>query len=592
MRAPALLTLTTTGIPRQLAVTEDGMSRFPGKLPAGESYAVTVERPCGIAGGSGTLTADVTVRLFCPGVVELAGAAFSFPSAGSPAFDPGARNYVVTRPYLLESDDLIQIRPTAVYPGDASIFVYDSASETVSGALSVAHTVDAGPVIRLEHPALDTSTYVFATSAPSLAQEAYIKSMNTTSNARFSSGEPARGNGVSLSGNTIIGQTLVVGAPNEDGFAGAVYVYRREAFTWVHEATVKPEVVIANAQFGTSVAIAGDLLIVGAPTENTEAGGAYIFARSGTTWSQVTRLQTTTPVATNLFGLSVAISGTTAIVGSMQEDLPGNTTDAGAAYVFVQNGASWSLQQRLTAGNADAFDLFGRSVAISGDTCVVGAPNENGSATSTIGSPNETAPNAGAAYVFTRSGTVWSLQKYVKASNAAADDTFGNSVSIDNDRLAVGAVGRDGALSSIGAAYVFARTGAIWDEDVMLSPIAPAAGDNFGHSVAIERNHLVVGVHGDQSAARGIDGVHNTGAVSAGAAYVFRRTASGWNDFHYIKASNTGANDRFGGSVAIAGDTFAIGAHGEDSDGVGIAGVAPSDPNESSPNSGAVYVFR
>ena len=217
----------------------------------------------------------------------------------------------------------------------------------------------------------------------------------------------------------------------------------------------------ASDEFGASVAVDGNMVVVGAPQESSNgaggptdnsadsAGAAYVFVRSGATWSQQAYLKPSNAEAGDRFGESVAVDedaagGPTVVVGAFGEDSNGvggptdnSEAQAGAAYVFVRSGATWSQQAYLKASNAQFFDNFGLSVAVAGDTVVVGAHSEDSNGTG--GPSNNSASDAGAAYVFVRSGATWSQQAYLKASNAEAQDSFGLSVAVDGDIVVAGA---------------------------------------------------------------------------------------------------------------------------------------------------------
>src|SRR5579875_2803620 len=220
----------------------------------------------------------------------------------------------------------------------------------------------------------------------------------------------------------------------------------------------------ANANFGWSVAVSGDgnTALVGAyranPSGLVAAGAAYVFVRSGTTWSQQQKLTASDAAANDNFGTSVALSadGNTALVGAYKADLPSSLTDAGAAYVFVRSGMAWSQQQKLIASDGALFDNFGTSVALSadGNTALIGAYNAD-----LPGPTNPIRQNAGAAYVFVRSGSVWSQQQKLIAGDFAANDNFGMSVALNTDghTALVGAPNADLSSSfDAGAAYAFA----------------------------------------------------------------------------------------------------------------------------------------
>jgi hypothetical protein len=288
--------------------------------------------------------------------------------------------------------------------------------------------------------------------------------------------------------------------------------------------------------------------------------------------------------ASSAFGMSVAVSGNTLVVGAPQESsnatgVDGNQADtsaanAGAAYVFVRNGTAWTQQAYLKASNTDAGDSFGTSVAIDGNTIVVGALNEDGAATGVDGDTTDnTAANAGAAYVFTRSGTTWSQQAYLKASNTDVGDAFGLSVAISGNLVIVGAPSESSPSKGVngdqrgntamdsGAAYVFARTGTSWSQAAYLKPSNTQASLEFGDAVAISGTTIVVGAPWDPSNATGVNGNQDdTSASGAGAAYVYAWTGAAWTQQAYLKASNTAAFARFGQSVAVSGNTVAVGS--------------------------------
>ncbi|MDH5693441.1 MAG: FG-GAP repeat protein [Gammaproteobacteria bacterium] len=317
--------------------------------------------------------------------------------------------------------------------------------------------------------------------------------------------------------------------------------------------------------------------------------------------------------AFDVFGNSVALDGDTLVVGASNEqgdasstaDNPNNNipqgddSSAGAVYVFTRSNGVWSLQAYLKASNAGAEDGFGNSVALSGDTLAVGAYYEGGDASSSAASPNDNAPFAGAVYVFTRSGTSWSQQAYLKASNAGAGDEFGRSVALEGDTLAVAAPQEDGDVNSTaaspndnvqdaGAVYIFTRTGTSWSQQAYLK--ASNAGttlDRFGGSVALDGDTLAVGASGEDGDANSTAADPNDNGFNTGAVYVFTGSGTSWSQQAYLKASNAGGSDAFGGSVTLEGDTLAVGASGE----AGDADSTAANPNDNASATGAVYVF-
>jgi hypothetical protein len=274
----------------------------------------------------------------------------------------------------------------------------------------------------------------------------------------------------------------------------------------------------------------------------------------------------------------------------------------------------------LKASNTQAEDLFGHSIALSGDggTLVVGAPWEDSDADGINGDEgDDSALYAGAAYVFIRDGDLWKQQAYIKASNSGAGDQFGSSVALSHDgnTMAVGALWEDSAATGVnppngqmdnnawnaGAVYVFNRIGTTWQQQAYVkasntdSSNTTEQNDLFGHSVALsaDGDTLAVGANYESSNATGVDppnGEANNDAPHAGAVYVFARTAGDWTQQAYIKASNSGQNDEFGYSVALNedGTTLAVGARWEASATTIING---DGSNDDAPYAGAAYVF-
>ena len=307
------------------------------------------------------------------------------------------------------------------------------------------------------------------------------------------------------------------------------------------------------------------------------------------------------------FGYAVAISGDTVVVGATLEDGSGiginpgvneGALNAGAAYVFVRSSGVWTQQAYLKASNTGAEDNFGTSVAISGETLVVGADDEDGSGNQVNPPSDEAESAAGAAYVFVRSGGVWSQQAYLKASASGSNDDFGTSVAVSEDLIVVGAFSEDGSgtgvnpgfnnsLTDAGAAYVFSRTGTVWISEAYLKASNPDASDYFGESVAISGNTIVVGANSEDGNGSGVNPPDDDLATNAGAAYVFQKSGLVWSQQAYLKASNVDSSDYFGGAVSISDDTIVVGARYENGSGTG----ANPASNEGSLNSGAVYVF-
>jgi hypothetical protein len=305
-----------------------------------------------------------------------------------------------------------------------------------------------------------------------------------------------------------------------------------------------------------------------------------------------TYLKASNAEAFDSFGLKTSISGETIAVSAYQEDSNGSSgadntvIDSGAVYIYVKNGNGWEQQAYIKASNPNDSDVFGSSVAISGDTLVVGAPLEDSNGSSEA---DNSSIDSGAVYVFTRTGTSWSQQAYLKASNLGADDRFGTSVAISGDTIIATAVFEDGngsnptdnSVSNAGAAYVFTRTGTVWTQQAYLKASNADADDMFGNVVSIDADTLVIGAETEDGNA---SSEADNSLISAGAAYVFTRTAGVWSQQAYLKASNAGMNDLFSTSLAVDGDLIVVGAKNESSNG-------SSEADDSAVSSGAAYVF-
>jgi hypothetical protein len=338
----------------------------------------------------------------------------------------------------------------------------------------------------------------------------------------------------------------------------------------------------ANAYFGHAVAISTDTMVVGAYGDASGSGAVYVFQRTGVTWAQQAYLKASNADPNDRFGGSVALSGDTLVVGAIGErsnatgingnQLDNSTASAGAVYVFQRTGTTWAQQAYIKSSNTAFNGAFGRSVALSQDSLAVGADGE------------------GIVYVFRRSGSTWEQQANITASRPVTDaPSFGLAVSLSGDTLAVGDPYQD-AASYAGAVYIFQRTGTTWAQQAYLRAQVTGINDYFGAAVALAGDTLVVGAAGEDSSVTGIDGNQaDDRADSAGAAYVFHRTGTAWAQQTYVKASNTGANDGFGISVALSGDILAVGAFREDSSATGANG---DQANDSASYSGAVYVFQ
>ena len=340
------------------------------------------------------------------------------------------------------------------------------------------------------------AAYFFVRSGTTWSQQAQLTATDGAADDNF-------GSAVALSGDTAL-----VGSPYHGASAqGAAYVFVRSGTTWSPQAQLTASDGAADDNFGSAVALSGDTALVGSPSHTSDQGAAYVFVRSGTTWSQQAPLTATDGAADDNFGSAVALSGDTALVGSPYHGASGQ----GAAYVFVRSGTTWSPQAELTASAGAAGDLFGSSVALSGDTALIGSPRGDVGANA----------DQGSAYVFTRSGASWSQQTQLIAADGAANDRFG-WVALSGNVALVGAAGHHVSAVLQGTAYVFARSGSIWGQQAQLT--GGAVGSSFGLAVALSGDTALVGANAAGGARRAVKGPASTGAAARsgpGSVYVY-----------------------------------------------------------------------
>lgn len=357
----------------------------------------------------------------------------------------------------------------------------------------------------------------------------------------------------------LSGDILVVGTPYEDSQAldaGAAYVFVRTNGQWTFEQKLVSPDFGPGLWFGYAVAIDGNKLIIGAPNANGNiltTGAAYLFVRSNGSWLPSPRIAPSDGKPTDMFGQAVDIAGDSILIGSPRCDAKG--IDSGAAYVFAWNGTTYIEQKKLYPNDAKDGDHFGSSVAMNGETAVVGAPDAD-----LFG------PDSGSAYAFVRQGNLWSQQKKFIPTNGNPGDGFGWSVDIDSETAIIGSPMDDAFAPNAGAAYIFQRTGIAWNLGGSLSPMGFVADDRFGSSVAISGASIAVGALLD-----------DTAGMNAGAAYLFTRQGTSFSQDLEIAANDAAIGDAFGFAVAISGQTVVATAYLDDDLGT---------------SSGAAYIYE
>ena len=326
---------------------------------------------------------------------------------------------------------------------------------------------------------------------------------------------------------------------------GAAYVYRRGATGWGTPDKLTPDVSQDDHRFGIAVAITNDQVLVGAHHDATEewaSGAVFVYGDDGTSWQQVQKLTPGDGVSDGRFGITMAVSGTTALFG----------TRAGAAYAYVHDGTAWQQQQKLTASDgAGEAEKFGAQVAVDGDVAVLGAP------AATLSAGEE-----GAAYVFTRTGTAWSETQKLVATGGLAYDNFGEAVAIQGDTILVGSPYDDDGGSDAGAVYVFRFDGSTWSQESKLVPAEVEAGDTFGSSLSMRGNVAIGGSPSDDDS-----------APFAGSAILFQQVGGAWLERGKILGPSGAMDDAFGTAVATDGSTVLVGAPADD-DAAADAGMA------------------
>ncbi|MEZ4702377.1 MAG: choice-of-anchor D domain-containing protein [Rhodothermales bacterium] len=439
------------------------------------------------------------------------------------------------------------------------------------------------------------SAYIYRRSGETWVQQTRLLANEAAGGDRFGSAV------------AIDGDRAVVGAWNADDARGAAYVFVRSGSVWVQQARIQASDGLPGDRFGRAVSIDGDFMAIGALEDDNErglgAGSVYVYARSGATWDEQTRLSGSDGRQGDRFGSAVAVRGQKLIVGAAN----GGFFGEGKAYVFGYDGSAWDGEGELSASDGGLSDGFGTTLAIEGDLAVVGAPIHDGD--NTI--------DEGSAYVFERVGADWVERAKLEASDGSSGAEFGAAVAIQGEEIVVGAAGVD---NQRGAAYVFSKVGEDWLFDVKISALDAANGDGFGRALGFSGNDLIVGAPdddnlngsdagavyfynrfgltwgqqavviassrvvqpyfgaavalGDQVAIIGASG----DAESPGAAYVYVQDGASWRQAAELVASDGRAGDGFGHAVAIEGSYILVGAPGND--------------NENGDDAGAVYIFQ
>jgi hypothetical protein len=575
-----------------------------------------------------------------------------------PAFNPGVTSYQATFSLLIQGlevtarpanpDSTVSVNGVPIVPGlRADDISLDAAGDT--------------PInIEVRSPSGNRKTYnVVASPGGPIRQRVYGKPSNPTGGS-FSPFIPGDEFGFWIDTD---GDTIVVGSHFESSSAreingdqnnenadaaGAAYVFRRKDNAWTQEAYLKAFNTDAFDEFGRSVAIDNNVIVVGAPAEDSNASGidgngdsdglgnsgaVYIFRRTGDTWEQEAYVKASNPQSCALFGMNVALDDEVLVVGApgcfnvFDPDTDTTSPNDGVVYVFRYNGVTWEEEAILSASNPERGDQFGFHVSVDDDIIAVGAVGES----SSIGGDNadpatadNLAPLAGAVYTFERQqdGT-WKQTDYLKspdpdgrleappacrdefdpALDECEGDRFGIRVELDEDTLVVGGYLEDSAsrqingdqtdnsASDVGAVWVYRRNeDATWSLESYLKPSNGDSEDFFGQNFGLSGDLLAVAANGEGSGSTGVgNDSSNNNAPSSGAVFLFQRQGTAWQEIAYIKASNTESGDNFGFNIAMSSNLLVVGALWESG---GSPGIGGDESDEGAPLSGAMYIFQ
>ncbi len=348
----------------------------------------------------------------------------------------------------------------------------------------------------------------------------------------------------------LSGEHLAAGAPLGSGFGSATgegYLFRRTTSAWQEVARVKGSDSVSGDLFGSAAAIGDHVAIFGAP--GTPTGAAYVFELLPNGWVQSQKLTAFDGGAGDSFGLEISLDGAFACIGA-----PNQGSLSGAAYIFARNGAgTWLEEAKLVPSDPATLKQFGSSVAIVGDLAVVGALGDAGS--------------QGSVYLFRRVAPgLWVEEAKLVASDGAPNHRLGSSVSVDAELVAAGAPGESSVDVEAGAVYLFRRVSGVWTETTKLTALGSTSGAHFGQRVDLLGPRVQVGAP-----------EQNDGGVDVGAAYLFQKFGSAWDEVQKFNASDTAPNSKFGSAVAVGDD--------------GVVAIGASDDDSAASNAGSAYAF-
>ena len=581
------LRLTSGDVVTTVQPSANGAFAFPKPVLSGASFAVETatgaRQACTFSPETGVVTFPATeISVVCAPPIAVTISASASPEW---TFAPGAAQQTIPTSILRQGSTF------TITAAEATAITLDGTPQT-SGTRSARVTLVPGNnQVTVEIQAGDlTGRYdlVVNRGASRPRQSHYLKPSTAVPHAQF-------GTAVAFDG-----ARLAVSALGDGTNAGhRIDIYRNDEGTWSLEQSIQPTTVGPSPEsslFGYALALQGEVLVVGAPGDDTAAvdsGAVYVFRHSVTNGWREQSFEKPSNLEMGRVGMAVALDGTTMAVGSAMNQV----------YVYSVTD-TLQLVDAIQPTPVAPQDGFGLSLALAGDTMAIGSPYEESSARGVGGQDADAAaPGSGAAYVYRKSGTRWNLEAFIKAVNSDAGDNFGTRLALDGDSLAVTSWKEssasatdpsDNSMPGTGAAYVFQRNDATWSQTAMLKSRTPSRDDRF-FDIQIAGDVLVVTSTGEDSAGVGADGdATNEGAPDAGAALLFVRDGGTWSQRSYLKASNTGAGDAFGNGVGLTRDMVVVGAPLEDSAAMGLDPPDQGDAPAGSPriDSGAVYALE
>ena len=464
----------------------------------------------------------------------------------------------------------ITINSIVVEPSDATIKINDI-SYTNNTSISIPLELGTNEINIVASYQNESKTYKLVVKRL-LSETTYLKASDSNANDYY-------GVAVSIEGDTV--------AVSSDKNSGFVYLYNTDA-NGNYQETAKLSSPSTNPdRFGYKLDISGSILAVSDPYENSYRGVVYLFEQSNGVWHELTSMSASNADNNDEFGKSLAIDGNILVVGAPNEASNGsNPSDnslshSGAAYIFEKQNNAWVQTAYLKAQNPHVNDEFGVSVAVDNGVVAVGAHGDD-----------NIVPDSGAVYIFEKQGGVWTQTAYLKASDPSDTAVFGASVSIESDILVVGAPAEKYDTNTwSGSAYIYKKVNGSWNEVTKLTATYRGHTEVFGYRVKINNGTVLIAAPGDDSSSTGINGEQDDySSPDSGAIYTFKQDTDGsWVPDLYIKATNTDSDDEFGYSVDINSGTIVVGAMHEASNSTEINGDQSNNDNN---YSGAVYIYK